>query len=192
MRDIIVLNILYPMFKLLLNKLPRISLCLSVILIAFSFPVPFLSSFGYFLLGGCIVKFNWRLSDFDKIPLWLSTVLFAISITLKLVFSYSIISVIAGFLGIMFFIKLSKLIYSSITAEKIFSKLVPFTFIIYVGHELALSSFKKIFLKLLPINSVTVLLQYIVLPVIIIAACVFAGKLLKTYLPKVYSFITGE
>ena len=62
---------------------------------------------------------------------------------------------------------------------------------IYVAHEMTLSSLKKICFKLLPTEPICLLMEYILLPVVVIIGCSIAGAIFKRITPKLYSVATG-
>lgn len=63
---------------------------------------------------------------------------------------------------------------------------------IYVLHELTLSSIRKICLRLFPTTPGILLAEYLLIPILVIAGCMIAGMLFKKIIPKVYVMSTGE
>ena len=63
---------------------------------------------------------------------------------------------------------------------------------IYVLHEMTLTSIRKICLRLLPTNPINLLLEYLLIPMSVITGCIIAGIILKKCMPGLYLFVTGE
>jgi hypothetical protein len=69
--------------------------------------------------------------------------------------------------------------------------LSAFAFMIYAMHTPAVAYLTEPVLQWLSPLPAARLLGYLLLPVMIIAACVVIGALLRAALPKVYSVLTG-
>lgn len=192
LRDLMVMNALYPLFRRVINRLPFLALIISLVMIFIPFPIPFGVAIGFFLLGGCVVKFNFRMEKIDKIPFGLVFVFYVVILFCKLIISSNMVNGLSILLGIIFFFKISKYIYRNNLIYARVARLLPYTFIIYAGHELILSGLKKVCLSALPHTDLILFSQYFLLPIFVIAGCIFVACILKKYFIKVYIFVIGE
>ncbi len=71
------------------------------------------------------------------------------------------------------------------------TNVASFSFFIYAAHEPLLIKLKKAIFYVLGVSELVSLINFIVSPLLAIAICIFAGSLLKKYLPGFYSIITG-
>lgn len=92
----------------------------------------------------------------------------------------------------IFWIRCSEKLASNKRFREILLKLSFSTFFIYAAHEMTLSSFKKICAKILPRTSVSALLQYLFIPVVIVIICIVADRLVQKITPKIHKVITGS
>lgn len=94
--------------------------------------------------------------------------------------------------GIVFWLRLSKEIYERKKLRRIFLRLSEWVFIVYVLHEMTLSSLRKICFRLFPATPLFWLLEYLLLPIVVMTGCVLAGMVWKRMMPGLYQFSTGE
>ena len=92
----------------------------------------------------------------------------------------------------LFWIRLSKAIYSNEKLRSIFLRLSKWIFIIYVFHELTLSSVRKICQRLFPATPLILCAEYLMIPILGITGCIIAGIVLKKIMPRLYIVLTGE
>lgn len=192
MRDLMLMIAAYPLLKFTLNSFPKVIFALLLVLLSIPSLIYFQGPLTYFLLGGCIVKFNLHMKLLDKIPFLLVGLIYFISLIFKIQLNIHIITSINILLGMIFIIKLSKFIYKSRKLAFLFSKLIPYAFIIYVGHELIFSSLERLLYRYLPHSNYTLLTMYITLPMFIILICIFIENILKKYTPLLHSLATGS
>ena len=67
----------------------------------------------------------------------------------------------------------------------------PFTFFVFALHEPLLSGIRRSLFLLFPLNGLSAVLVFLVLPWIVLACCLKCGCWLKTAAPKIYSVLTG-
>jgi hypothetical protein len=70
--------------------------------------------------------------------------------------------------------------------------LSSYAFGIYLFHEMNLYILKKLLAKLLPQTPLMQLVQYFGIPVAIFCFCLVVSVLMKKYLPRLYSLVTGS
>ena len=73
----------------------------------------------------------------------------------------------------------------------LFSKLLPFTFFIYVFHEPLLTMVRELLQYLLGTKPLIYLTIYIVAPLLVIVISILTAKFTKQYFPQLYNIITG-
>ncbi len=196
MRDLFCTTLFFPLIGKAASKFPRLSLLLGLVLFFipdyFPYYFPLKIAIEWFLIGAGIVRLNLRLSDLDRIPVsWLS-ILYVVYIILTINLHKNYINYFSILFGIIFWFRISKVIYDSLKMRKYFLNLSQWTFMIFVFHELTLTSFKKVFLRMLPSETAIMLAEYLLLPILVIVICIWTGKLLKRFLPGFYRLATGN
>lgn len=191
-RDLMVMILFFPAIKAVVNKWPKIMMCLGVILTVLPFSFYSKTALSWFLVGTAITKIQIRMALLDKIPMLKMFVVYFVSAIITLVLNISVLRSIFTLIGILFWIRLSKEIYSNEDIRKKFLWMSQWTFMIYVLHELTLSSIRKICLRLFPTTPGILLAEYLLIPILVIAGCMIAGMFFKKIIPKVYVMSTGE
>lgn len=92
-------------------------------------------------------------------------------------------------IGVLFWVRISREIYVRGSIRKRFLWMSQWTFMIYVLHELTLTSIRKVCLRLLPTNP---LLEYLLIPISVITGCIITGIILKKCMLRLYLFVAGE
>jgi len=198
-RDLIVLNILATVIGKIVEKIPTVSMMIAVVAWLF------IPKTGIFFLGiqsivfwvlGCVFcKSKFDLSVFEKIPEWLISILYVLFIvgdTLTLDFkAHLIIHNIGIIIGMLFwYVSATKL--RETRFKKAFLVISTYSFGIYIFHERTLTLLEKVWSKLLPVESIFVLIQYFINPTVIIIGCIVLCMLLKRFVPALYKLLTGS
>lgn len=195
LRDLFILNIIAVIIKKIVDKIPIIILILLSIIWLSGIIIPYADSqsFVFFILGYYIVKYNLNIGIIDKLNWYIITFTYALFIALDYLFSDSFITIhrVCVLIGILFFIKLTKVLLD-LKSGNIFLRLSKYAFIIYVFHEMNLSIVRKVAFKVFPQTSIMQLVEYMLLPIIIITGCIIFGMLFKKFAPKIYSISTGS
>lgn len=192
LKGLMVMFVVYPPFDYIVEKFPKASF-VSIILIAI-IPIsfPFKPVFCWFILGDCIARLDIHITDVDKLKFPIVAIVYAVEMYFACTVENSILRNISAFLGVLFWTSLSKYIYCMMPRLKSFLLwLLKYLFIIYVFHELTLSSVKKVCLKIFPLTTVSLFIQYHVIPFFVIGICVLLGMFLNKFTPKFYGIITG-
>jgi len=192
MRDLMLIILCFPIIEKFINKFPKQVLFITVLLLFVPVKFPLKQALLWFCLGACIVKFQKHITFFDNTSLWIFSFIYIVGAVVALILDNSIINVLFTFLGIIYWVRMSKLIFDKQKLRRIFLQLSKWTFIIYVAHELTLTSLKKICLKLLPTTPIWLLIEYIFIPIVVIIGCIAVGKVFKKIAPQVYSISTGS
>lgn len=191
MRDLMLLVLISPIIKKIVDKFPKTIFAISIIALIIPFDFMFKESLFWFLIGSCIVKMDLRMCQIDRFSMPVLFIIYVVSGLITLFVNIDILLSIFIFVSIVFYIRLSKIIYDC-KLKRIFLSLAGHTFIIYVLHELTLTSMKKLLITLLPKTPVWLLIQYLFIPVFVITLCITFSILFKKLLPKLYSISTGE
>lgn len=195
-RDLMVVTLFYPLIGFLAEKQPKIVLAVSTLLLFLPVVFPFKTAVLWVCIGAGVVKLSLRISDIDKMKMPVVSVIYSVvAIALICLFIYDIyfapLTTAFIFISIIFWVKITKYIYANPSLKGVLLKLAEWTFIIYVAHEMTLSSVNKVCWRLFPNNSVIALILYFAIPFVVITLCVIFGKILKRILPKAYLIVTG-
>ena len=198
-RDLIVLNFLASVIEKIVEKSPIVSMLVAVVAWLFipKTGIFFLGiqSIVFWVLGCAFCKCKFNLSVFEKIPEWLISVLYVLFIvvdTLAIDFKiHSIIHNIGIIIGMLFwYVCATKLKISKI--KKLLLVVSTYSFGIYIFHETTLTLFKKVCVRKLPDGNIFSLVQYFVIPMVIIVGCIVLCVLLKRFVPVFYKLLTGS
>ncbi len=192
MRDLMVAVLFFPLIGKAADKSPGAAMCIGIGLIVSPFSFFCKTAFAWFFIGAAVVKKKGFVTVFDKYSMIKIGVLYFGSGVIVLFLDHPVSNDVFLFVGMMFWLRLSKEIYDRRKLRRIFVKLSEWVFIIYVLHELTLSSVRKICFRMFPAAPLFWLLEYLFLPVVVITGCVVAGMVLKKCMPEFYRVSTGE
>lgn len=208
-KDLIVLNFIAVFFKKAVDRAPAIFLILLVVLHFSGIELGIIrtSSVIYWCIGCYIAKyidcFRWIL---DKLPKWTLLIVYVLALVIIPIVNrnfadVSILLYLAE--GIMLFdfcLWLSATDKASVSGTltaagarlgQFLIWLSQYVFIIYAFHEFAEAFLKRGIMSVIPQTVPVQILEYIFIPVIIIALCVVFGIVLRKYLPRLYAIIVG-
>lgn len=191
-RDLMVMMLFFPAIKIIVDRRPKIMMCLGIILTVFPFSFYGKTALAWFLIGAAVAKMQIRITLWDRIPMLKLSIVYIVSALVTLRLDISALRSIFAFLGIIFWIRVSKEIYHNESIRSKFLWMSQWTFMIYVLHELTLSSIRKVCLRLLPTVSWVLFIEYLMIPLFVIVGCVIAGLILKKIMPRLYIVSTGE
>ena len=66
-----------------------------------------------------------------------------------------------------------------------------FTFFVYLFHEPWINVYKKLALRILGVNEISLIVSYVLIPFIMYATCVVIARCIRRSLPRTYSTLTG-
>lgn len=200
MRDLFVLNILAKIIKKLIDKFPRLVLCLLLLMWVLGISTYIFciatQALCFFCFGYYIVKYNIRLSVVDSIEKYKFLLLYIVFIVLDIILRESgsihgIVHRLCIMVGVLFWFRC----VTQFNNENLNDKLLfvsKYSFCIYLFHEMSLTVLKKLSMVLLPLTPAFQLLEYLLIPVIIIGCCICFGFWLNRFLPRFYSFLMGN
>ena len=191
LRDLMVVTLFFPVIDAVAEKFPKqlffVAAMAYVLLVSF----PFKYALPWTCMGASLVKLQIHLTKLDHIALWKCLIVYILCGTITLLTDNPIIDELFIFMGILFWVRVSKWIFSHDKAKDLFLRLSEWTFMIFVAHEMTLASLKKVCLKLFPTEPIYLFAEYLFLPILVIAGCSIVGAILKRNVPKVYYLLTG-
>lgn len=191
MRDLMAVVLLFPLIKTVAKRHPNTVLCLGMALSILQFSFWGKAALAWFLIGAAVVQ-KGTLMIFDNYSVsWIGAIYFVCAAA-ALFIENPIIRNISVLVGIVFWLRLSKEIYAREKLRQIFLRLSEWVFMIYVLHEMTLSSVRKLCFRLLPAKPLFWFLEYLLIPIGVMAGCILAGIIFKKVLPKWYRIATGE
>lgn len=192
MRDLMAVVLLFPLIKTVAKRYPNTVLCLGMALSILPFSFWGKAALAWFLIGAAVVQKKGTLMIFDHYSVALIGAVYFVCAAAALFLEYPIIRNISVLVGIVFWLRLSKEIYDREKLRQIFLRLSESVFMIYVLHEMTLSSVRKLCFRLLPAKPLFWLLEYLLIPIGVMAGCILAGNIFKKVLPGWYRIATGE
>lgn len=141
-----------------------------------------------FALGYYFVKYKIDVKKLDKIKIRYVGLLFTWLIMAKLNHKLFFLYIICG---VCFYYQISGKIRESKVAG-VFLWCSQFTFFIYAFHEYYEAMAKKIFMMMIPQSGIVQLLEFFLLPIMIVVCCIIAGAILKQKIPFLYDLICGQ
>lgn len=198
LRDLMVLNVLAPLLKTLIDRFPRLILMVLVAAMAFNanthIPILGRDSLVFFSLGYYMVKYRVHMIDTDRLDSMLLAGFYGISVALDCILRDSpwqhLARLVSIILGIVFFFRFMTTPKSP-AGKKRLLVLAGYALPVYLLHEMNLSVLKKLLTRLLPTNVFFQIVEYFGIPAVIIALCIAGSWLLKKWLPKLYTVLTG-
>ncbi len=192
MRDLMAVILLFPLIKRVADKYPKAALCTGAALSILPFSFWGKAALAWFLIGAVVVQKKWNFMMFDRYSAGKIGVIYFMCATAALFLDQPIIRNISLLVGILFWLRLSKEIYVREKLRRIILKLSEFVFMIYVLHEMTLSSVRKVCFRVLPAKPLFWCLEYLLIPIGVIVCCIFAGIVFRKVMPGLYRIVTGE
>lgn len=197
MRDLLILILISPALKNLLDTIPVFTMSCASLFFICSIDIYLVraDALFFFSLGYIIFK---RDIDFDLVDTikYIDVLLpYTVGAFLQIFFPYFtyVISAFTILLGCVAVIKLSELLIKN---SKICSYLLylsrSLTFWMYAVHILVELGLIKLFVFILPINRFTLLVEYFIVPLLTVFISVFSGIICKKLFPKLFLVLTGE
>lgn len=195
LRDLIILNIFARVIKIMIDKLPIISLIAIIALVFNTIKIPLLvsnESFCMFTLSYYLVKYRFEAKKIENVSLLIVGATFGCFTGIMLwLWNHTMIRLLFIIAGLVFFYVLAGKIRKGRSAKR-FLWCSQFTFFIYAFHEFYEAMLKKIIMMIIPQYGLVQLVEFFVIPSVVIGACILVGFILKSYMPRVYGFICGS
>ncbi len=196
LQNLLFLNIISKPIKYIIDHIPWIFLFL--LLALYLSPLEQLlfclqkAGLFWFCIGYYLVKYNIRIKDIEKLKAIPLTIAYICIITASLLFMkssfYYILDEISITVGILWF---TKVLYS-INESSLLAVIGHYSFLIYITHELTLRIFLKAYTRILGSSLPVQILEYFIVPLIIVSYCLIIGFVLSKKMPKLYAIIVGN
>lgn len=202
LRDLFLLNAAALLIKKCVDAFPRLVLLLIAAMWLLPIPIPLIGgtelsgqSVVFFILGYYVVKYDLHIRQLDAwrgsafILLYTGAVLLAVA-TREYVFHYTIchITILIGIVGIA---RLSRRLEAG-AGKACYMRFARYSFCVFAFHEMGLTIMTKLLTQWLPQNAWVQLLEYLVLPILIICICVGFGMALRRIAPGFYQVLVGR
>ena len=192
MRDLMAVVLAFPLIRAAADKYPEVMLCTGIGLTVLPYSFFGKTALAWFLIGAAAVKKKIDITAFDRYSIAGIGSLYMMFMAATLFLDNTFIRNVTILVGIVFWLRLSKEIYDREKLRQTFLKISEWVFMIYVLHEMTLSSVRKICFRLLPANPLFWFLEYLLIPIVVMAGCVLTGMIFKKLMPELYMFSTGE
>lgn len=192
MRDLMVVLLFFPVIKALANRYPKILLGSSIMLMFVPFAFWGKVALAWFAIGAVIVRMRVHMDVIDRISMPAMGIIYLVGLIASLLSDVDIICNAFIFVGIAFWVRVSKEIHSKESIRIKFLWLSKWTFMIFVFHELTLSCVKKLCLRLLPTSPAFLFVEYALLPIFVTIGCIVVGSIFKKAFPKLYMLSMGK
>ncbi|MCR5222291.1 MAG: acyltransferase [Lachnospiraceae bacterium] len=193
LKDLFLLNLIAPLFKWLVDKVPLLT-GTAVLLWYFSeIPVPLLKandSLFFWMVGLFLVKYGFDLASLDKTGAWEWTLSVAAGATVVF-FHKTTVTLLVYILPAFFACYVFSGFLLKTRAREALLKWSGYAFFIFAFHEFYEAMIKKIVMEVLPQPGIVQLLEFLLLPLLIVMLCILAGQLFEKLLPKTYAVLMG-
>lgn len=194
LRDLIILNIFAKIVQMIIDKIPWLSLIAIIALYFNIIQIPLLlsnSSFCIFFLSYYFVKYQTIIKKLDKIKgLYLGLIFVGLIVVKLWIWNHAIVNLIYTAIGLTFFYQLAGKIRKGPLCKPILW-CSQFTFFIYAFHEFYEAMLKKIVMTVLPQYGFVQLIEFFLVPILMICICIAAGAMIKRWIPILYQLICG-
>lgn len=206
--NLMVLNLAAPIFQIFVDRFPRASLIVFLLMWVFIGTIPIfclritsICAWGI----GCILANNREdisEKNINKYSVWIKKRLtpkyllilyipiLIVDIALHEWAYYMPIHRVSILLGLLFWYSIA-VWQTKLKVSMFIDVISSYSFGIYIFHEMNMSIFQKICGKFLPATIGWQILQYLFIPVIILICCLILCFLLKNFLPQIYKVLTG-
>ena len=138
------------------------------------------------------MKKGISLEEGDRLPVALWVLVYASMVLLVMTVGrpYRWLARLTFVTGVFFWFRVTALLRSPHWMD-VLGKLSAFSFGIYLFHEFLLTFDQKAAMKLLPLPPVSKLLQYLLIPAVVVVLCIAICMVLKKWFPRLYGLLTG-
>ncbi len=197
LRDLFLCILISPLIRKAVSKFPVLFLLFLILFLNSSlFYSGIKVALFYFSLGCYAVKYQLNAASLQAIKFSGICILYALLIAVDYVFFFEersyVFYVFSSIVGAVVFLKLA--VWFS-KREKVYNGLyylAGFSFWLYALHEpFFITSIRKLWVKFLPIDGYWLLVEYFGGVLFTVIASLILGIILKRFLPKVFSLLTG-
>lgn len=133
LRDLMVMMLIYPIIAYIADKTPKLLFTVACILLLVPIGFPFKAAILWFCIGACLVKMQVHCTDVDRIPVWCVCVVYICATVITLLLNNKVVDALFIFVGIVFWVRISKCIYLSEKSKKVFVWMSKWIFL-FMSH----------------------------------------------------------
>jgi hypothetical protein len=196
LRDLFILIVFHKPIKKIIDKFPAASIITLTVLWVANFEHLNISHevILFFCLGYYAVKFKVSIDIFDKLK-WVDLLfVYIATATVELFFPSSVIFIhkVNIIMGVLFFLKLSKVLVANTKLYLKLEYLAGFSFFVYAAHEPTLNAVSNVWYRIFPMTNGYILFEYFGAILITVIFVLAVGILLKKKLPLIYNVLSGS
>lgn len=193
-RNLFLINLIAPFLRKFIFKFPKLTLVVSLIVWFSPIPHTIRQTVTFILIGGLLVLYLERKSYINNTYLKKAVAISVILLSIVLSFLFTDIEIVRNIVVLILSIDVFFCFKSwnmSDGAKKFIHIISPHVFFIYAFHGKTLSILQKLSTQILPQSNIVILLEFFILPVIILIICIIVSTAYKKLLPRVYTLSTG-
>jgi fucose 4-O-acetylase-like acetyltransferase len=203
LRDLIILNIFFPVVKKIIDRFP-VTLAVVLFILWIINPNIYIVSpvsLFFFSLGYYIVKYNGDYKNIDSIQWSDIGIVYAIIIVIKFfmlpsapfqpVVYINLIDALNIIISVVFLIKVSHYLIENKKLYGILFYLKDHVFFIYATHTIVQVILIKLTVKLIPMRDGWLLLEYFGVTILCVLLLIGISVFMKKIIPKTYAVLTG-
>lgn len=194
-QNLFFLNVISKLLKKIIDLCPHICLILLLGIYFVPFDIPLFclekGSLLWFCVGYYIVKYDLHINDVKKMSISAVFILYAISIIVAFItrenFTNSAADFICIICGLLFFSRIA----FEMQTNRVIDAISMYSFIIFLLHEMWLRMILKAVAKILGVSVPIQLIQYFIVPIVLICLITFVSAFCKKYISPVYYLLNG-
>lgn len=199
LRDLMILILLYPLGKKLVDLCPVFTLVLLFLVWGMQWRIVFFSSEAamFFMLGYYAVKYQVQISSFDTLRFKESLLIYGFIVILECILvlqekDFLVLHKCGILVGCILWLQISGWLAAQERRYQMLQTLSVYSFFVYASHEPLLTLLRKVWSRVLPLEGTAMqLLQYFGLIFLVLFITVVIGVCIRKLSPKIYGLITG-
>jgi surface polysaccharide O-acyltransferase-like enzyme len=194
-RDLFILDLLSPIIKRVIEKLPfaAIILCFALWINNIQLYLVSPEALLFFVLGYYVAKYDFNEKQLDAIRMTDISLIYVIMIIGEylLIDSMPVLRKVNIVIGCLFFLKLAGIMIQNAKLYKGLVWLEKHEFVVYAIHGIIINQLIKIYAKIVPLNGIFMLFGYFFTIIFGIGLSLLFSVVFKKVLPKLYAVMVG-
>ena len=190
LRDLFLMNLIAPVIGWVTKKAPTASAALVLALYLLRAKTRYfgisIETICFFTLGACLVRWDVHLDSVKK--KWPIAIAYALLVIASVVTDTLVVKKLCILTGVVFW----PVCTTDFAPGRFLKWLMPFSLDIYLFHQMTMTVFFKLVNKLVYPTPAAQLVEYLGMPFVMFAFCTGLAVLLRRFLPKAYSLLTGN
>jgi len=190
LRDLFLMNLIAPVIGWVTKKAPTASAALVLALYLLRAKTRYfgisIETICFFTLGACLVRWDVHLDSVKK--KWPIAITYAVLVIASVVTDTLVVKKLCILTGVVFW----PVCTTDFAPGRFLKWLMPFSLDIYLFHQMTMTVFFKLVNKLVYPTPAAQLVEYLGTPFVMFAFCTGLAVLLRRFLPKAYSLLTGN